>query len=103
MRRRENDRQIPWLCGCGGGSSSSASARGTSRQGAAGGEGRQGNGRIFGSIAQQQRTMIHLAPLPWALIGIGWCIGGSWSVILRLGVAVVGLLVLGVCAIAVHD
>jgi hypothetical protein len=47
--------------------------------------------------------MIHLTPLPGALIGIGWCIGGRWSIVLGLGVAV-GPLVLGKCAIAVvHD
>lgn len=61
------------------------------------------NGGIFsGSIAQQQRTMIHLAPLPRALIGIRRRIGGSWSVVFGLGIAVRPL-VLGMRAIAVHN
>ncbi len=63
---------------------------------------RQGNEwENFGSIAQQQRTMIHLAPLSRAFIGIGGCIGGTWSIVFGLGVAV-GLLVLGMRTIAVH-
>lgn len=57
----------------------------------------------FGSIAQQQRTMVHLAPLPRALIGIiGGCIGGTWGVVFGLGITV-GPLVLGMRAIAVHS
>lgn len=55
----------------------------------------------FGSIAQQQRTMIHLTPLSRALIGIRRRIGASWSVVFRLGV-VFGPLVLGMRVIAVH-
>lgn len=56
----------------------------------------------FGSIAQQQRTMIHLAPLSRALIGIRRRIGGSWSVVFGLGIAVRPL-VLGMRAISVHN
>ena len=46
--------------------------------------------------------MIHLAPLPRALIGIGGRVGGAWGIVLGLGIAV-GPLVLGMRTIAIHS